>query len=74
MTKDVDKGMQIQSTQGPSLAWNYMQYCRVPQEVILRVLMEQDLREKPDSDFEFKQVGTVENDHVIRLWRRCLRN
>jgi len=44
MERDVNKALVIDALLGPSHAWTYMEYCKVPPYVILRVLAEPELR------------------------------
>jgi hypothetical protein len=44
MERDVNKALAINALLGTSHAWTYMEYCRVPPYVILRVLSEPELR------------------------------
>jgi hypothetical protein len=61
MAAEVNNGLRIDAAQGPLYAWSYLEYCRVPQSVILRVLTEsQDIR-GTGMDFESGHTKTIGN-------------
>lgn len=75
MTDAVTHGIALDSTKGAATAWAYMKYCKVPQQVILRVLAEPKLRRLNELTLPLESSGSNadnnggEDRHVIHLWR-----
>jgi hypothetical protein len=44
MERDINKALAVHTLLGASHAWAYMEHCKVPPHVILRVLSEPQLR------------------------------
>lgn len=67
MAKDVSDGLALDSSKGAAVSWAYMKYCKVPQQVILRVLAEPKLRRY--TGWHGMQSGPIDDaeETVIRL-------
>lgn len=71
MAEAVTRGIALDSSNGAATAWAYMKYCKVPQQVILRVLAEPNLRRIIELTLPLENNGSNvdEHRHLIHLWR-----
>jgi hypothetical protein len=69
MAKEVDNGLKIDAVQGPSVAWTYLQGCKVPQAIILRVLADPQCRRSDAAAFGSGRIGLTDQGKAIHLWR-----
>ncbi len=69
LAKVVTDGIALDSSKGAATAWAYMKYYKVPQQVILRVLAEPNLRRLIELTAVPEDDNAVVYKHLIHLWR-----
>jgi hypothetical protein len=69
MAEAVNLGIALDSNKGAATAWAYMKYCKVPQQVILRVLAEPRLRRLIELDVVHEDSNSDVYRNSIHLWR-----
>ncbi|MBV7534511.1 hypothetical protein KW842_01905 [Duganella sp. sic0402] len=65
----VNRGIALDPTKGAATAWAYMKYYAVPQQVILRVLAEPELRRQSAVSEQHGESEAKADGNFIHLWR-----
>ncbi|MHA4870847.1 hypothetical protein ACXZ1M_24455 [Duganella sp. PWIR1] len=69
MAHAVNHGIALDSSKGAATAWAYMKYFKVPQQVILRVLAEPNLRRLAEIAVVLEDTDADVYTHAMHLWR-----